>query len=396
MAQSPLVTIAAHSISHPRDLGEVENDGELRREVEGSKRRIEAQLGVPVRYFTYPEGKYDERVMEAVEAAGYGAALTMDDVDERFAGESENLLAIARFGQSQLERVAEDAWGGPPPLSWSQDFNSEVRLDRLEVDEVPLVLISGGRPMTIHADSRYQVPEIIAGTSAIAAVDGGFFSMKYLDSNTMIGPVYSQHTREFVPGNPGENLKLRNRPLVLINDEEAKFVPFDPARHNTLEGMEAEHPGVTDGFVGAAWLVKDGQPRSPATFSGLFDFDAERHRAFWGINQSGQPVIGVTAGRVDSVSLGEALSQAGLQDAVMLDSGASTSLAYEGESLVGYVPRPVPHVVALVPPNAEMACTAATKSEDSELSESSASSTSSTSSGLPSLSESAGTPASSN
>ena len=34
----------------------------------------------------------------------------------------------------------------------------------------------------------------------------------------------------------------------------------------------------------------------------------------------------------------------------MLDSGASTSLAYKGESLVGYTPRPVPHVVALVPP----------------------------------------------
>jgi hypothetical protein len=33
----------------------------------------------------------------------------------------------------------------------------------------------------------------------------------------------------------------------------------------------------------------------------------------------------------------------------MLDSGASTSLAYKGESLVGYTPRPVPHVVALVP-----------------------------------------------
>jgi hypothetical protein len=33
----------------------------------------------------------------------------------------------------------------------------------------------------------------------------------------------------------------------------------------------------------------------------------------------------------------------------MLDSGASTSLAYKGESLVGYTPRPVPHVVALLP-----------------------------------------------
>lgn len=52
---------------------------------------------------------------------------------------------------------------------------------------------------------------------------------------------------------------------------------------------------------------------------------------------------------IDSVALGEALVKAGFRDAVMLD-GASTSLAYKGESLVGYVPHPVPHVVALVSP----------------------------------------------
>ncbi|NJN85244.1 MAG: phosphodiester glycosidase family protein, partial [Leptolyngbyaceae cyanobacterium SL_7_1] len=48
--------------------------------------------------------------------------------------------------------------------------------------------------------------------------------------------------------------------------------------------------------------------------------------------------------------LGEALAKAGFRDAIMLDSGASTSLAYQGESLVPYEPRPVPHVVALMPP----------------------------------------------
>ncbi|MEL6325971.1 MAG: polysaccharide deacetylase, partial [Cyanobacteria bacterium J06626_23] len=58
---------------------------------------------------------------------------------------------------------------------------------------------------------------------------------------------------------------------------------------------------------------------------------------------------------IGSVDLGELLYRNGLQDAVMLDSGASTSLAYEGESLVGYIPRPVPHVVALVPPGNSVA-----------------------------------------
>jgi hypothetical protein len=75
-----------------------------------------------------------------------------------------------------------------------------------------------------------------------------------------------------------------------------------------------------------------------------------RHRAFWGINQQGQPQIGVSTEPIGSVDLGIALAKAGFRDAVMLDSGASTSLAFKGASLVGYTPRPVPHVVGLIPP----------------------------------------------
>ena len=356
MAADPLVTIASHSITHPRNLTEVESDEELAQELSESKQLLEARLGIPIHYFTYPEGHYDERVMEAAEAAGYRAALTMDDFDERFAGESENVLAIARFGQSQLESVIEQAWGGPPYPRWGNhfDFSSPVQLERTDMEGTPLMLISGGKPITIHADSRYQVSEIIEGTGAIAAVDGGFFSLKYLDSNVMIGPVLSRYTQEFVPGNASENPKLRDRPLVLMSENGVQFIPFDPDLHNTLEGIQAEMPDVTDAFVGAAFLVRDGQPQPPEAFGDLFDFDAARHRAFWGINHAGQPTVGATGAQVGSVNLGKYLAQVGFRDAVMLDSGASTSLAYEGESLMHYTPRPVPHVVALLPPGGTM------------------------------------------
>jgi hypothetical protein len=137
---------------------------------------------------------------------------------------------------------------------------------------------------------------------------------------------------------------------VLISPRKVKFIPFDAAKHNTLEGVRTELSDVTDAFVAAARLVKDGVPQPKETFGDLFDFNEPRHRAFWGVNQAGQPKIGVTDEPVGSVELGEILAKAGFRDAVMLDSGASTSLAYQGESLVGYTPRPVPHVVALVPP----------------------------------------------
>jgi len=363
MAADPLVTIAAHSMTHPPDLRALPDD-QLQQEVVGSKQLLESELGIAIRYFTYPTGLYDQRVSRLVREAGYLAALTMNDLDERFAGESENLLAIGRFGQSRLEDVVTQAWGGPELPKWSSgfDFASPVQRTETTIDNTPLILISGGKPITIHAKSRYQVPEIVAGTEAVAAVDGGFFSLEFLDSNVMIGPVLSQSTGEFIPGNASENRLLIGRPLVLMSPQAVQFIPFDPLKHNTLEGVQAEMPNVTDVFVAAAWLVKDSQPQPPSAFGTLFDFDAARHRAFWGINQAGQPTIGVSTEPIGSVALGAALAKAGLRDAIMLDSGASTSLSYQGESLVGYIPRPVPHVVALVPPeSAQGACKVATR-----------------------------------
>ena len=355
MVASPWVTIASHSVTHPRNLTLLKDDQALRSEIFDSKRILEEKLGVPIRYFTYPEGHYDDRVAALVTEAGYGAALTMDDAGEAMAGASKSLLAIDRFGQSRLESVVDLAWGGKPlPNPWRNfDFTAPVSAPQyLEIDRVPLILVSGGRPITVHADSRYQVAEIMEETEAIAAVDGTFFSLEFLDSNTLIGPVLSQSTGQFLPGKRGENPLINNRPLVLMSPQAVKFVPYRHDVHFTRESLEAELPGVTDAFVGAAWLVREGVAQPAENFGTLFDFDAARDRAFWGINQAGQPVIGVSRLPVDSITLGKVLAQAGLQDAIMLDSGASTSLAYQGKSLMDYEPRPVPHIVGLVPPPA--------------------------------------------
>lgn len=355
MAADPLVTIASHSVTHPDDL-RVLSDQELEQEIMDSKRLLEAKLDIPIVYFTYPVGKSDRRVRDWVTKAGYQAALAMDDWNEQFANDSEDLLTIARFGQSRIEEIAPQAWGGHPPARTDGGFNftTPIRKQTYRVGRTSVVLITGGKPTTIHADSRYQVSQIIEGTEAVAAVDGGFFSLQYLDSNVMIGPVLSQMSQNeesFVAGNDSENRKLRGRPLVLISPQQVQFIPFDPERHNQLSGIRSEMESVTDAFVTSAWLVKDSQPQPRESFGDLYGFDAIRFRAFWGINQAGQPVIGVSTTRTDSVTLGKVLHELGFRDAVMLDSGASTSLAYKGQSLVGYTPRPVPHVVVLFPPD---------------------------------------------
>jgi poly-beta-1,6-N-acetyl-D-glucosamine N-deacetylase len=358
MAADPLVTIVSHSVSHPDDLRTLPDD-KLSAELKDSKRILEEKLKISIPYFTYPTGFYDERVSQATADAGYKAALTMDaeDAAEGFAGESQSLLAIKRFGQSRLQEILPQASGGLRLPKWASgfDFTASVALSRLTIDAIPLILVSGGKPITIHAKSRYQVAEILEDSPAIAGVDGAFFSLEYLDSNVMIGPVLSQSTKKFLPGNKSENPRLNGRPLVLIGPNQVKFVPFQAKQHQTLPGIRAEMANVTDAFVGAAFLVRNYEPQPDKAFGNLFDFNAARDRAFWGINQSGQPVVGVTSEMVGSVQLGQMLAKAGLRDAVMLDSGASTSLAYRGESMMSYEPRPVPHVVGLIPPEGKQA-----------------------------------------
>lgn len=376
MSADPLVTISAHSVTHPRDVT-VLPDGKLRMEIVESKRILESQLGIPIRYFTYPEGKYDARVEKFVQAAGYEAAMTMDDLEDRFAGQSKNLLAIDRIGQSKLKEAIAAAWGGTKIASWNlgYDFTSPLTVTKIKINKIPLVFISGGRPITIHAKSRGQLPKLLAGTQAIAAVDGTFFSLKYINSNDLIGPALSQSHNQFIPGNAYDITKIAGRPLVLIGPQNVKFIPFDPTKHNTLEGVRAEMPDVTDAFVAAGWLVKDGQPQPLKSFGDLYSVNEARYRAFWGFNQSGQPTIGVSVDNVGAVDLGQMLAKVGLRDAVMLDSGQSTSLAYKGQLLVKHEPRPVPHAVALVgasTPDADCVVASAKKQQptDSEAGES--------------------------
>ncbi len=368
MRDSGLITFASHTVNHQNLVTTPLSDAQILQELRESKAVLEKELGVEVKYFNYPEGDNNPRVRQLVQKAGYTAALTMtlDAEQETTANQSPDLLSLMRFGQSRFDYAIEQADGGTPLPSFNpfaegrigsaqkQDFTTPVELKRVTVNGFPLVLVYGGRPVTIHADTRGQVADIMKSTPAIAAVDGGFHSLEFIDSNAMIGPVLSQNSSrkgEFIIGNKGENPLLNGRPLVLISPTAVKFVPFDAKVHVSLESLQAELPDVTDAFVAAAWLVRDGKAQPAESFGKLYGFDAYRDRAFWGLDKSGRPVIGVTMEMIDSVGLGKILEQAGLQEVVMLDSGASAALAYKGESVMSYEPRPVPHVVALYPPD---------------------------------------------
>ena len=73
LAESGL-EIASHTLTHPR-LPQL-SDGELKRELVDSKRKLEDISGHEVTSFSYPYGDYDERVRDAAQESGYKYAAT--------------------------------------------------------------------------------------------------------------------------------------------------------------------------------------------------------------------------------------------------------------------------------------------------------------------------------
>jgi peptidoglycan/xylan/chitin deacetylase (PgdA/CDA1 family) len=73
-----VATFGAHTRTHPV-LSRISGEDELNREIEGSKRRIEAVLGRPVEHFCYPNGgpaDITPQCVEAVRRAHFHTAVT--------------------------------------------------------------------------------------------------------------------------------------------------------------------------------------------------------------------------------------------------------------------------------------------------------------------------------
>jgi peptidoglycan/xylan/chitin deacetylase (PgdA/CDA1 family) len=73
------IEIGSHGPDHS-DLVLVQRRSltQLEEHVRGSKQTIELRLGIPVKTFNYPSGSYNARVIQAVQASGYLAAVITD------------------------------------------------------------------------------------------------------------------------------------------------------------------------------------------------------------------------------------------------------------------------------------------------------------------------------
>jgi len=93
IADCPLVTIGAHS--HCHNILPQLSEAEIEETVNLSKKFLEEWLERPIKYFAYPNGMYDNRVIEAVKKSGFECALT---TEQSICSYGESLYKIPRLG----------------------------------------------------------------------------------------------------------------------------------------------------------------------------------------------------------------------------------------------------------------------------------------------------------
>ena len=222
---------------------------------------------------------------------------------------------------------------------------------------VPYILIEGGVAQTRRSALRCGVDRLVSQAKAQAGLNGTFFADASLrgTDNVLIGPSLCGNEAQAVFNQADNKLALAGRPLVLLSADRTCILPYDPQAINSQTALAARLPGLTDAFLAGAWLVHDGVAASRTHLDGFHVHDAEdpRRRAFFALMPDGRPVLGATTYVTPSVNLARALSAAGVREAVLLDSGFSTSLVYGKRILVtghtspGIPSRPVPHALVL-------------------------------------------------
>ncbi len=357
LVKDPLITIGSHTVTHP-DLPTLSSDQQTE-ELTKSKTDLESHLGTKIDYFAYPEGKNDAITQSFVRDAGYTFAFSIANGP---AEESPNILCVNRWIHTRLEKALDtcerDTVGGADAVADIRLQTAPVEFVDQEVDGTRVVMLRGGTPETVTSLTRESVGDLVRRTGAAGGINGTFFAMAAISAtdNQLIGPSMV-HGGPLMPDTQASIWdKLRNRPLVVWGPNRLAIVPYNPWRMNDQAAFDDFMPDCSDAFLGGVWLVHEGVARDKKALMtfGSKDIEDPRRRAAFGVDPEGRPVCACTRDSVSSSRFAELLAGAGVKEAVLLDSGFSTSLVLgdsvlaSGHSTADTPSRPVPHGIMLM------------------------------------------------
>ena len=353
-----LVTIGSHTVNHPAEFEKQPLDVQ-QTELYDAKKTLEAELGHPVTSIAYPEGRADGETFSLAQQIGYTLGFTVENGP---AEQSPSILAVNRTIHTRLEKVWEECQKATlevPAALFERDLiESPVTLETGKFDGVGLVLVKGGKPLTVRATDtgRKSVGEFIRDTpSTVAGMNGTFFVNADLRSvdNALIGPCRTQIESLFFADEDKQRLpRIWNRPLVVWGPKKIAIVPFNPYANNDEVSVISLMGDATDVFLGGAWIVHDGIARTKKEIVyAARDYNDPRKRAFFGVTDKGEPVLGATLEVVTTEMMARGAAAAGVHEAVLMDSGFSTSIVYDGKIIAtGHTAkdlpsRSVPHAI---------------------------------------------------
>jgi len=360
LTQSKLFTVGGHTINHYLDLKDRDISVQTS-ELADSKKELESQLGLTVDFLAYPNGSNGEDTQLITRQSGYKMAYTIVNTP---AEESPNIMAVGRYVHTKYQEALRDRDGavyGHPATIYRAPWNkkSKIKYVNDKFAGVPLRMTFGGMPSThMSLTGREMVSTFVEREQAQAGINGGFFAMAAIAStdNAMVGPLKTPEMGEVVPDQSAERWdKINGRPLVVWSEEEFAILPYIPAQMHNEEQFQWFMKGYTDTFMAGVWLVHNGvpQPREFQSVVGAKDIQDLRRRAFIGITKDGQFVAGAAVTSVSSEKLAIAIAEAGVEEAVLIDSGFSTSLVFDGKikasghSSAKDPSRPVPHAITI-------------------------------------------------
>lgn len=353
-----LVTIGSHTLSHPDDIRTIPPEKQ-EREFRESKAILEERLGHEIPFFAYPNGHNDQATQDLARQVGYKMAFT---IRNGLAEESPNIVAVNRYIHTRYKKAWEDreraVVSAPAEIYETALTETPVRLEVEEYEGVKLGLVRGGKISSRRVATRQSVGLFVKEAGGVAGINGTFFADARLigTSNTLLGPSLTQPDAEFVPETDAYRATLLvNRPLVILGPNRLAIAPFQPGYLNDPEMFRQFMPDFTDMFLAGAWIVHNGMARTQEEIQpyAARDFNEPRRRAFFGVTDAGELVLGGTLEVVTTIKMAEAAAAAGVREAVLLDSGFSTSLVFNDKIIVtGHtapsIPsRPVPHALVV-------------------------------------------------
>jgi len=95
-------TIGCHSNTHS-DLLKLQAT-QLNNEIVNSKKKLQTELALSIDYFSYPKGKYSQKIVTLVKKAGYKLAVSMDD---KYITKQTNPLTLPRIGVDRTHSFSQ-------------------------------------------------------------------------------------------------------------------------------------------------------------------------------------------------------------------------------------------------------------------------------------------------